>query len=181
MGSASTITAIPSHVVYRVAAAVNVALALITATRRKLPLRLGEQAKPLTRQRVQLRDKLLTVVPTHPLHRPLRILELTGIVAHHRLPLLLRHLRLSDIKTQYGYGMHWFFIAIVRCGAAHLKRTTLNINHVVNQLAQDGIARTLPHRFLCRCGRLALPLNLHVLCHHRRKRQQDKHHRQQYP
>ena len=54
---------IPCNIVKSVAAAVLVALALASTTGCVLPLRLGGQAEVLTSQRVQLRDKLLTVVP----------------------------------------------------------------------------------------------------------------------
>src|SRR5690606_4750747 len=63
---------------------------------RVLPLRLAGQPDPEAwHPLVDPLAEALTVLPAHPLHWPLRPLEVAGVLAHHRLPERLRHRRVG--------------------------------------------------------------------------------------
>lgn len=143
--SVAAVRCVPCYVVYRVAAAVGVTIALIAAAGCILPLRLRWQTERLARQLVHLRDERLAIVPTDLFHRKLAALEIAGIPPHHSLPKLLRHLRLADAETAQCHLMNWLLTAVAG-RAAHLERTALNGNHIERHAVHGIGSHGLWHR-----------------------------------
>ena len=104
MSCVAGIVPMPCDLVFIIAACVSVALAIVAATRGKLPLGITWQAECPACHFVKFSDKLLAIVPCHLLDGVAGAtgitvaVEIARIAAHHGHPQGLRHLGLSDGK-----------------------------------------------------------------------------------
>ena len=95
---------IPCHVINDIATSIYVSLAMVTATSGKLPFSLSRHTEIQARYHIQTCDKPLAIIPRHRLNRLIQVISITcrrtvfaGIVAHHGIPQVLRHLAVADI------------------------------------------------------------------------------------
>ena len=133
----AAIIIVPRHFVGIVAAAVliYIVFAILASSCCILPLGFGRESEFLSRQSVQLLDKLLAVVPTYALHRSLIVaLEPRRIAAHYCHPQLLRYFGLSHIVVRKGNAVNRLlvieFITALLRGRSHAECSALYLYHL---------------------------------------------------
>ena len=134
VGLAAAIITIPRYFVGIVAAAVPISSTILASSCCILPFGFGRKSKLLSRQSIQLLDKLLAVVPTYALHGSLIVAyEPRRIAVHYCLPQLLRYFGLSYIVVRKSNAVNQFLvivcIATLLRGRSHAERATLYLYH----------------------------------------------------
>ena len=95
----AAIITIPSHIRKDIASAVFITTTAIAASGGILPFSFSWKTEVLSRQIIQAKDKSLTIIPTHLLHRQVIALEVRRVITHHRTPKRLRDLVFAKVKT----------------------------------------------------------------------------------